>query len=517
MWPIGFVTAAVFLFAIYLDHARSMAIQSDGASNVLQAWEMLHGNLLLHGWVLSDVSFYTTELPEYMLVESVRGLGVSVVHVAAALTYTLVVIGAALLAKGRAQGREGMVRALVAAGILFGPPMTTAPVLAGPDHTGTQVPLLAIWLILDRARPRWWVPAVVALILAGAQVADPLATYEGVLPLAVVCAVRLYRRRGSPVRELRGSWYELSLLAAAFASYEAAALTVRLLRHAGGWATWPPVQKFTGVQTLSTRVWLTMRSVLSVFGADFSGRHLDVHAAIPVVFLAGVALAAWGFTRGLRRFAACDLVVQVLVAATIILLAAFTVNGYPNIANGPHEIVGVLPIGAVLAGRLLAGQLIRDRHLAALGALLACCIAVTAHVLVQPPPADANRQLAAWLQAHHLSYGLAGYWNASSVTVDSGGRVQVRPVRGAGEARIVAVRWESETSWYRPTLHDARFLILPPSRTGSCTGIASGKWADTARQAFGTPAESYRVAGFAVLVWNKNLLANVGEPLGWAC
>ena len=36
---------------------------------------MLHGNLLLHGWTVSDVSFYTTELPEYMGVELIRGLG----------------------------------------------------------------------------------------------------------------------------------------------------------------------------------------------------------------------------------------------------------------------------------------------------------------------------------------------------------------------------------------------------------------------------------------------------------
>ena len=36
--------------------------------------------------------------------------------------------------------------------------------------------------------------------------------------------------------------------------------------------------------------------------------------------------------------------------------------------------------------------------------------------------------LAAWLQAHGLTYGIAGYWNASDVTVQSGDRVQVRAV-----------------------------------------------------------------------------------------
>ena len=47
-------------FACYLRLARTRAVNSDGAGNALQAWDMLHGNLPLHGWSLSDVSFYTT-------------------------------------------------------------------------------------------------------------------------------------------------------------------------------------------------------------------------------------------------------------------------------------------------------------------------------------------------------------------------------------------------------------------------------------------------------------------------
>lgn len=47
---------------------------SDGASTALEAWDLLHGNGLLRGWTLSDVSFYTTELPEYAAVELARGL-----------------------------------------------------------------------------------------------------------------------------------------------------------------------------------------------------------------------------------------------------------------------------------------------------------------------------------------------------------------------------------------------------------------------------------------------------------
>ena len=48
----------------YLRIAGATRVNSDGAGLVLQASDMLHGNLLLHGWYATDVSFVTTELPE---------------------------------------------------------------------------------------------------------------------------------------------------------------------------------------------------------------------------------------------------------------------------------------------------------------------------------------------------------------------------------------------------------------------------------------------------------------------
>src|SRR5215831_17636524 len=117
IWVLGTVAA----FACYLRLAETLAVNSDGASQALQAWDMLHGNPLLRGWTLTDVSFYTTELPEYMLVVLVRGLHADVVHIAAAITYTLVVLLAALLAKGRATGRAALARVAITVGIMVAP------------------------------------------------------------------------------------------------------------------------------------------------------------------------------------------------------------------------------------------------------------------------------------------------------------------------------------------------------------------------------------------------------------
>jgi len=502
-WPVLFAAAGLALFAAYLRQAQTVPVMSDGASNALQAWDLLHGNVLLRGWTMSDVSFYTTEIPQYLLVVLAHGLNADVVHIAAAMSYALIVLGAALLARGHAAGREGAVRMLVAAGIMLAPSLGTGTVtlLSNPDHTGTAVPMLVIWLILDRARPRWWVPVLVSVLLAWVQVGDPLVLYEGVVPLVLVCAIRIYRRRGT----LADNWYELALAGGAIVSAGVAWLALELIHQLGGFAVRPPAVAFAHIAHLPANAWVAVRSVLLLYGADLHAGQNSAQIGIALVHLAGVALAAWAAGRALRRFGTQDLVVQVLTVTLIVLLAAFVVRGNPNVAGSAHEIAAVLPIGAVLAGRLLAGTLARRRLLIpALALILGCYAGIEVHNAVQQRPSDPNAQVTAWLAAHHLSYGLADYWNANAMTVDSGNQVQVRYVSRIGD-RLVQRPWESASSWYDPARHDATFLVTPGPANACSPGTPAG-WEAAARATFGPPSGTYRVAGFVILVWDKNLL-----------
>ena len=67
-WVIGTLLSAAVLMFCYLRIAGADQVNSDGGGMVWQAWDVLHGNVLLHGWWAADVSFYTTELPEYLVV-----------------------------------------------------------------------------------------------------------------------------------------------------------------------------------------------------------------------------------------------------------------------------------------------------------------------------------------------------------------------------------------------------------------------------------------------------------------
>src|SRR5581483_7571274 len=147
-----FAAAAAALFCAYLRLSGTSAVNSDSSNILLMAWDLLHGNLVLHGWSMSDVSFYPTELPQYALLESFLGLRAQTAHVAAAMTYTLVVLLAALLARGGTSGRPAIVRMLIAAGIMVAPQLGVGVYALdmAVGHIGTSVPLLLTWLLLDR-------------------------------------------------------------------------------------------------------------------------------------------------------------------------------------------------------------------------------------------------------------------------------------------------------------------------------------------------------------------------------
>src|SRR5580704_4300224 len=159
---------AAALFTVYLRLSRTMPENSDQANVLLQASDMLHGNLVLHGWYKADVSFYTTELPQYALLETIFGVHANTAHIAAAMTYTLAVLLAVLVARGGFTSRAALIRLLITAGILLAPQLGigVAALLLAVGHIGTAVPILLIWLLLDRAPQRWWVPVLTALGLA---------------------------------------------------------------------------------------------------------------------------------------------------------------------------------------------------------------------------------------------------------------------------------------------------------------------------------------------------------------
>lgn len=514
-WGVALALVAVGLFAAYLLQSRSTGADSDGSSIALQAWDMLHGNMLLSGWWLGDVAFYTTEIPEYMLVEAVRGLGPDDVHVCAALTYTFLVLLSALVARGRATGPEGVVRAAIAGGIMVAPALGygTNTLLLSPDHTGTGVPLLVLLLLLDRLPAGWYLPVIMLFGLAWAQVGDPLATFAMAIPVAFVGLFRVSLRRWVTGFRTDSGWHDLALAVAGAASFPLATVALRGIRLLGGfYVPGVPGALFASPSVLAAQARTLGQCVLMLFGGDIVGWYppTGINYAIAVLHLVGVALAAVGFVMAVGRFfRTADRVSQILVAGLGVVLFAGWLGTHMSSIFATHEIAVVLPFGAALAGRQLgdwaarigAGwfRWFRLGVVAVLALSLTGYFAVLGYGATQPGQPAANQDLAQWLVAHGFRDGLAGYWQANSVTLDSREAVELAPIYGPAP-----YIWESRYQWYDPAVSYANFVVVVSSPLSDQVFARPS----VILRDFGKPARTYEFDRYIIMVWNKNLLAS---------
>jgi hypothetical protein len=129
-----------------------------------------------------------------------------------------------------------------------------------------------------------------------------------------------------------------------------------------------------------------------------------------------------------------------------------------------REITAVLPFGAVLAARMLADRVLAIRLApAVLLLVLAGYLGGLGYELAQPSVPAQNHQLTSWLEAHHLTGGLSGYWEANVVTLASADHVRVRVVTAEG-ARLLRYKWNTDAAWYDPRSQTANFIVFgPPS------------------------------------------------------
>jgi hypothetical protein len=498
------------LTALLVRVSLSVGMDADAANKALQGWDLLHGHLFLHGWITGDATFYALESPVCALVESVIGLTPMVAHIEPALVYVLILVLAVLLGRGAASGWAAGLRAVSAAAVLLVPlasPYGVSLLMEQPDHVGTSAFLLGAFLLADRAgRGRGWIaPCGVLLVCTAGILSDDTVTYVAIPALVIVCGARLIA-----AWRLRGP--DAGVLLAALASIPLEHEIRRVMHHFDGYWMTRPATEVADPGTWPVHAHRTLRAVGALFGLLYNAS--PVYAALGgCVF--GAALA--GFVRVLWLWRTASRAELCCALAIVLNLAVYTLST----AHTPipaHEIAAVLPLGAVLAARSVSPAWAWWRT-----AARRLCVAIAAAALVplaasalrppQPPiPTAPQPALAGWLAQHGLHYGIAGYWDASTLTVDSGGAVAVRAVVRT-HLGFAMYGWETREDWYLPSRHDATFAIAYDG-PGTFGLIDSDKLGTADFEALlGKPAEIHRIDGRTVLVYPGNLLDHVSKWL----
>ncbi len=492
------------LFAFYLRISFTGHVSSDGANNALQAWDILHRHLLLHGWIIGDATYYTFDLPVLALAEIFFGLSNLTSHVASALMYLIVTVSAVAIAVTDSRGlgrvaRCGVVVAVLTAMLLV--ESNTPYLLGAPDHTGTSAFLLVSFLLIDRAPARWYTSPLLLAILCAGQIGDATVRYVAVPAVIVVCGYRVMA-----ARKVRTGDAANALAAAA--SVPLASVVRAVMLHFGAYQMVAPKTTISPPGQWPHNAALAWHALRVLFGAESgSGSPALAHAGY-ILGLACLVAAAAGFARVVWTWRTASRAEQLLCAAIVINLSVYVISTMP-IPSNPYEVVAVLPCGAVLAARAcVPGHIVSTAR-----AGIAAGLAVTAALLplavaaARPAAAVPTAPLSAWLKAHGLTYGLAGYWNSSVITLESGNQVQVRAVIMDGR-QVIPYLWETNTLWFDASRHDATFVIID---------LAGNGLSPSAEQAFGKPARIGHLMHWEILIYQKNLLeqlatAGTGSP-----
>jgi hypothetical protein len=484
---------------------------------VLEGAAFSHGHLLLSGWDLSFDSFWTIDAAVYGIavgIFGVRGdlmaLGPTVIALAT------IAVGVAVVCRGR-RARVAIVASLVVVGVLGLPsPVLAFFLLQGPWHVGTALWCLVAFVGLRRGRfDLGWLLAV-ALLTAG-LLGDLTTVSIGLLPCVAVGVLTMVRGRS-----LRAG---VSTAAAAVASAVLAIgirfLTVRIgtfhIAHGIARAT---------ASSYPANVRLALRWGAGLFGVGripigpsralgpyetlpTGGFEDAFHALLLFVVLSAIGFAIASLLSGVLRAkpllemsASRTLVQDLLLFGTAGSFGLFVVLAPSDNGDLARYLTPAVIFAAVLAGSVVGHLFDRLRDGRVVKIVLAVTLALAAVGIVgyageltrapAPQPAEA---LGTFLEAHHLTSGVGDYWSSSLVTVETGGKVVVRPIIPNGTGQLIRYNRQSDASWYG----DVRFTFLvfdldrPWGNVNATTGV----------EAFGQPSEKFSVGSYVVLVWPK--------------
>ena len=498
----AWVAGGLVLFAFFLQISRGERVDSDGANNALQAWDLVHGHLMLHGWIIGDATFYAFELPLNGIVQLLSGVGNLAAHVGSALTYLIVAACAVALAVTSSRGPARAVRCAVVVAVLAAPLLTVPAVyvlLEEPDHIGTSLFLLVSFLLIDRVPDRRFTAPLVCLILCAGQLSDLTVRYVAVPAVVLVCGYRALAGR-----KLRSG--DTALVVAAVVSVPLESVLRSAMVHFGGFVMVPPLARLSSPRLWPQHASVTWQNVRVLFGS-VAGPGTKLGVAGAAFGLICLLAAIFGLARVIWTWRRASRAEQLLFAAIVFNVGTYLVSVMP-LPSGSREVAAVLPCGAVLAARALVPARITamPRAFAAVAATGLIALLALGTAASRPPMSPATAPLAAWLEAHGLRYGIAGYWDASIVTLQSGNRVQIRAVDlyrnidGHPGLNIYAPGWETNALWYNASRYDATFAVAD----------YQGRYPAANFEHFlGKPAATYRVASWLVLVYRANLLRRI--------
>jgi hypothetical protein len=520
------LVCAVGVYAV----AKQTPQNSDSVQGFMEAQSILHGNLLLSGWHLTNDNYVFTDTPFFIAYEGLFGARTDALMVAPTVIYMLIlVVCLAASVRSPKPSRHNVV-ALATIVLLIGLPALRAPsadplapssplFLADFHAASILFSLVALILVSRLAeaasiRSRPFLASTLALTCVIAVASDPYTLFFALGPAVFVllCDVALSG----------GARKDVGLAAIVVVSTAIGMALPRLISLLGGFGIWDIYSlKFVAPEKLWTNIQALFFGLLYsadayVFGKDPFESETMMHLARLFGWVLGVITIIWNYRRVLRYWRRSLL--DRLLFASIITLAIqcifsdqFSFDLTADIFHGGRGRVYIMPIvimGAILIARAIPvaapQQPMRRLQIAAQSALVAISAgALMAHVtrsltmLSSPAWVKANPYLDAgrWLEANGLTQGVGGYFDSSIIRALTKGRVSVNAVSAEPGGRLEPFVFDTDAHFYRGG-ETPMFAIW---RTGDDPFDWYRVNADTVKATYGSPTRIEHLPGGFVI------------------
>ena len=468
----GFVIPAMILLVLHSIYIYFSFLQvplnSDHANQVLEAADILSGNVLLHGWNLTGVSFYLSEIPFYVLGTAIAGVDTYAYIIAASVMVIILSLLGFVLSGTGFKGRNRLSECLLYLGLTGFPTLTCLGYLRG--HCAIFIYFFILLLCLDRvlrsdAVPvRLWV--FIGVLIAFGCMSDMQLLIIGIIPILLFCGVNLLRNDSFFDRK-KTAWLGLISIAGTGIGVILDALLMYFGRINKN--SFLNTRSFADLDRLKDKFLLLGKGILDVFGFDLPGTGWSLRSVcalcfVSVILTAGVLFLLSAVKHFLEKGGGDPISVVLSFSLAVMCLICFFTDIYTDETSARY--ISYMPFAAgVLICRSLEKRS-RKFRLLPFGIIFLAAGLIFLHPVPGTRVETPQDRLAAFLTENRLTEGYADFWNASHTTVASNEQVKVRAIRGRvpvlGQPDHLEMQnWFCKSEWYETGTPD--FIVFDGS------------------------------------------------------
>ena len=482
--------ALTILTLFYTGIALTESINSDSASMFLQSLDVSKGNIFLHGWSLSTVSFYVTEIIPHAIAITIFGFNSIIMYWVTGLLYAILVI----LAFRMIKERSGVSIAILSLSIMLVPGLTLKnSVLVAAIHVGSYILTLLSFILSEKLiyaqKHKNLIFSMLCVTLSLSLLSDTLCIFMEFIPLIIAATINLFYKKEKSY---------CYIIAACVLSVVIKKLITLFIGYIDGfYVPGSPSAEFSQFDDIGNRIYLLVTGTINLFNAHIFGEHvirlhsfsLEIHFFVMLSVL-GLFIIQTIKSIINKKIYLINLTLQIAIT-TIVMAYIFS-----TMAVGPHTVRYLIP--AMLFTLIYVGRNIHIKNknlkILALIAGIFICTSNFSKISTKIPDND----LAIFLEKNELSCGYSTFWLSSATTVASNNKIQLIPVNYDKE-NIGELNWLSNKSWYKM---NTNFIVTSKDNTILINAIA---------KQYGTPQKTLLFNSNIVYIWDKDLSKDLKE------